>query len=136
MSVYCLPYSNNISQLAGFLQSIDLELTAENIWDLIPYSFVVDWVIDVGGLLERLDLIAQIDRFNIFISGQTLQVATPVDLSQIVGFQSIVGNVHASYYKRVYTTEPIAPSLISSRNSDQKFNHWLEASALAVQRVR
>lgn len=136
MSVYCMPYSSSISELAGFLQMIDLEITAENIWDLIPYSFVVDWVVNVGDLLDRLDMIAQLDRFNILLTGQTLKVAAPVDLSKIEGLQNMVGTAYATYYKRVYTTDTITPSLISSRDSTGKFNHWIEGSALVLQRVR
>jgi hypothetical protein len=136
MSVYCLPYSKSVSELAGFLQMIDLEITAENIWDLIPYSFVVDWVVNVGDILDRLDMIAQLDRFNILLSGQTLKVSAPVDVSKIGRIPDMVGTVDATYYKRNYTTDTIPPSLISSRDSNQKFNHWLEGSALAIQRVR
>lgn len=134
MSVYCQPYSNCISELAGFLQMIDLELTAENIWDLIPYSFVVDWVFNVGDLLKRWDVLGQLDRYNILLTGQTLEAMASMDASKIMRLSSMVGNVYAHYYKRAYTSDVILPSLASSRNSDQKFNNWLEGAALVVQR--
>lgn len=36
-------------------RSVDLFPSAANVWDFIPFSFVVDWCIDVGGHLEKLD---------------------------------------------------------------------------------
>lgn len=38
---------NSIQQLAS---KLDLEPTLDNIWDMIPYSFVVDWVLNIGDL--------------------------------------------------------------------------------------
>lgn len=43
------------SATAARLKHIGLSNPALTIWELIPYSFVVDWVIDVGGYLELLD---------------------------------------------------------------------------------
>lgn len=34
------------------LQRFGLELNALNVWDMIPYSFVVDWFIPVGSIIE------------------------------------------------------------------------------------
>jgi hypothetical protein len=137
MSVYCRPYSDSISDLASLLQMFDVELTLENIWDLIPYSFVVDWVVNVGDTLSRLDMCAQLDRFKIFLTGQTLKVTTQLAADKIPQLKDMIGHVNAKSYKRVYKPDVvIPPSLASSRNSDQNFKHWIEGSALAIQRVR
>lgn len=41
-------------QLAG-LEKYGMRLTAYNLWDLVPYSFIVDWFADVGGALEACE---------------------------------------------------------------------------------
>lgn len=37
------------------LDSLSIAPTFESLWDLIPYSFVVDWWVDIGGCLNRID---------------------------------------------------------------------------------
>jgi hypothetical protein len=41
-------------QLRGTLASLGFNLNARIVWDAIPFSFVVDWVFNVGGLLNNL----------------------------------------------------------------------------------
>jgi hypothetical protein len=114
---------------------IDLEITAENIWDLIPYSFVVDWVVNVGGLLDRLDILSKLDSFDIFLTGRSLKASTSLAADKIWQLSSCAGTVLARYYKRDYTSDVFPPSLASSRLFNQNYSHWLEGSALAVQRL-
>jgi hypothetical protein len=38
---------------SAFLQAIGGSISAKTVWDLIPFSFVVDWIIDVGGWLDQ-----------------------------------------------------------------------------------
>jgi hypothetical protein len=44
------------SDVKGACKQFNLELSAYNMWDLIPYSFVVDWFLHIGDLLERYEL--------------------------------------------------------------------------------
>lgn len=136
MSVYCRPYSDCISELDGFLRMMDLELTLENIWDLVPFSFVVDWIVNVGGLLDRMDQMGSLDKYQIFLTGKSLKATTLLAAEEIPELAGMVGPIYSRYYKRVYSTDVTQPSLVSSRDSSQKFNHWIEGSALAIQRLR
>lgn len=42
----------NLTQIAS---RYGLKLDLVNIWDMIPYSFVVDWFLDIGGMLEQFE---------------------------------------------------------------------------------
>jgi hypothetical protein len=42
--------------------TMNAELSARNVWDLIPFSFVVDWFIGIGDALERFDLYNLVQR--------------------------------------------------------------------------
>lgn len=42
--------------IRGYLDSLGFELNPAAIWDAMPFSFVVDWVVDVGSMLERFKL--------------------------------------------------------------------------------
>lgn len=51
---YTLPeLSAEQQRLRGLLDTIGLHLNAAVVWEAIPYSFVVDWFVDVGGFLEQ-----------------------------------------------------------------------------------
>jgi hypothetical protein len=41
------------SQLAGLLQQLGIKPDASIIWNAIPFSFVVDWFVDIGGFLDQ-----------------------------------------------------------------------------------
>lgn len=45
--------SNELAKIHNNAERWGLALTAYNAWDLVPYSFIVDWFLDVGGALER-----------------------------------------------------------------------------------
>jgi hypothetical protein len=40
-------------KIRGFLDSLGFKLDASIVWNAIPFSFVVDWIIDVGGWLRQ-----------------------------------------------------------------------------------
>lgn len=41
------------------------ELSLYNIWDMVPYSFVCDWFLDVGSMLESIDSWLNVSHFHI-----------------------------------------------------------------------
>jgi hypothetical protein len=43
-----------MNQVAGFLDSLGVQLNASIIWNAIPYSFVVDWFFNVGDWMNQL----------------------------------------------------------------------------------
>ena len=53
--VYYNPLEAGIMSYVQKFAQWDLLPTAANIWDFIPYSFVVDWFVDIGGFLEAID---------------------------------------------------------------------------------
>lgn len=136
VSVYCRPYSDAMSDLDVFNSMVDLNLTLENIWDFVPLSFVVDWFIGVGDVLDRIDTLGALDSFKIFLTGKSIKAVKTVASSKFKELSSTFGAVQLSFYKRAYQTNPVLPSLTSYQDPTQKFNHWVEASALCVQRIR
>jgi hypothetical protein len=40
--------------VSGWLKAINLRPTLVNLWDMVPYSFVVDWFLRIGSILEDL----------------------------------------------------------------------------------
>lgn len=117
------------------LESVGILPTFNNVWDLLPYSFVVDWFVDIGDYLARVDTHLRLMRLSIsYVTMSHKKSATQVlglgPLDDLVGDLSMV-----SYHRWVSDQCPL-PSLSSLNSHIGSFNHWLEASALLVQRKR
>lgn len=50
---YDVPYGGLELRIRGWLDSLGLNLDPATLWQLVPWSFVVDWVVDVSGYLEQ-----------------------------------------------------------------------------------
>lgn len=46
----CLPHD-----AASWLRSYGFRLSAVNMWDMVPFSFVVDWFLHIGDILESIE---------------------------------------------------------------------------------
>lgn len=60
-AVYCCALECDFGALmsASLVEKLDKQynfrLSATNVWDMIPYSFVVDWFLGIGDILEEID---------------------------------------------------------------------------------
>jgi hypothetical protein len=51
---YLLPeISAELAQLGGLLDSLGVYLNPRIIWNAIPFSFLIDWVVNIGSFLEK-----------------------------------------------------------------------------------
>lgn len=56
---------SSVEDFFGILHSAGLDLTFEQVWDLVPGSFVVDWLVDVSGVLDQVDAIINSWRYPV-----------------------------------------------------------------------
>jgi hypothetical protein len=75
---------------------MDLYPSLGNVWDLIPYSFVVDWFVNVSSILESLDRMVQARYYNVACVMQSVKGSCTSD--------SYPG-INLSYYSRELTSE-------------------------------
>lgn len=54
-NVYYGECDDRLSRALLEIDNWDVLPTFSNVWDLIPYSFVVDWFVNVGTILEDMD---------------------------------------------------------------------------------
>lgn len=97
-------------------------------WELIPFSFVVDWHINVGDVLASLDNLA-------YFSGATYQVVTKV-LNQ-ASFRAY-GGLATYYHKSYYRSAPSDLSVISTFEYKPSISkqHCLNGTALLRSLIR
>lgn len=125
---------SEILRLATAIDSWGFAPTLENLWDLVPYSFVVDWFVDVGGLLERIDTGLRLAMKN--IRYVTMSRKTTVSGKfPANNLAPIVGKLEWVHYHRWVSDQcPVPPLSLSTTFQD--FDHWLESGALIAQRAK
>lgn len=106
--------------------------TLQNIWDLVPYSFAIDWFVNIGDILEAVDSRQRLLRFNIRYVTMSRRESLHHDFNvKATGFDGRISRVH--YHRWVTSQCPVPP--LSLQSDLASFDHWLEAGALIVQRV-
>lgn len=110
-----------------------------NMWDLIPYSFVVDWIVGFGDLFERLDAYAYFQYLEILsnIRSEKHQIKNlPSSALYDTGpGRAVTGTVEISLYTRTSfpTCEP-PPAFAWPEFDVPHGASWLDAIAMIVQR--
>lgn len=106
-----------------------------NAWDLVPFSFVVDWFTNAGNYLDAIDA-------NTYWS---LHVVPCVVYSQKQTFRdvgpylfgsdrTIIGNVDAVFYDRTLATVMHEPSFFET--VPREFSNYAELTALIIANMR
>lgn len=107
-----------------------------NAWDLVPFSFVADWFVNIGDFLEQLDNTVNFNQLPVLSTVASIKlvanITEPDLLARILGqsFDQVTGSIDVTVYSRTVLPELIVPKLAWERPSD--FNHFLEAGALIV----
>jgi hypothetical protein len=88
--------NSKYKKLYSVLRKIDLWPSLYNIWDLLPYTFVVDWFLPIGDFLEGVDELVD-------------EVILPVDsvlysslLTEKEPHNVVLSNLAATYSERIY----------------------------------
>jgi hypothetical protein len=111
----------------GIIDYNGLTLSPQTIWNAIPWSFVVDWIVGVGPWLSQftgrqLDIVTHIGR-----AGWSVKVTRQVSLSS-----SLTGPV-ANWFEESYSRTPQSPPLIDSlRTSGINLKEFTLGSALGI----
>jgi hypothetical protein len=125
---------SGIIELMNKLESLGVYPTLVNIWDLVPYSFVIDWLVDVGGFLERIDTCLRLMRFDIKYVTSSHKMITSKDLLPSDTFPYIGRISQVRYHRWVSDQCPVPPLSVETTFLD--FDHWLESTALLLQRKK
>lgn len=125
---------STIMNLIRTSMSWDFYPTTANMWDFVPYSFVVDWLVDVGGLLETID--TSLEKAYLPVRSITKSVkmtSLQTEPNRFWG-RGATGVVSISYYRRFpsFEWDPLLPILQPGSGLN---GHFLESAALIIQRI-
>lgn len=121
------------SELSQLQELTDASLTSENVWDMVPFSFVIDWFVRVGDVLQSLDNFANlIQKHDVIAAGRSIKGTVMAKASQL-GLPDgvyLYGAEIRCYFRR-YSRYLQSPSFLPSVTVNP-FNHLIEAAALYI----
>jgi hypothetical protein len=126
-----------INQLQAFNRkagTFGLAVSTENFWDIIPYSFVVDWFFSIGTLLEKVDYATHTNGSNYDLNYRTTgaKVCIPLTSDIMPGHSLNFEGVELTAYSRqVFSHFPKNEFSFGSTNPTR---HFFDGLALIVSR--
>lgn len=106
----------------------------EDIWDMIPFSFVADWFFNLSEVLRVVDdrTWSQVLHTESVVTSTKLMCDIPYATLSYARDPDWWGQITLSYYSRIVGNVLPVPSFSSPLGSGP-FNHWVEGSALIIQ---
>lgn len=116
------------------LMSADVFPTLQNAWDLIPFSFCLNWFVDVESLLNRIDTNTFISVLNVLSVIRTSRTSMDIDASSIPRLRNLglSGTFTYVLYDRQNTNHLTVPTF--RLDETHGFNNFVELGAIIVQK--
>lgn len=119
------------------LDDWDLAIDASNTWDMLPYTFVVDWFISIGDYLETCENREYLHNLDVLETTRSRRNEFPqfdmVKFKTILNLKCCIdGDFHLVHYLRLLSSSVIYPRPGIDTNWSNG-NHVLEATTLLVQ---
>lgn len=132
-TVYFYPHQQLTDDLSLFMKYFDLDLDLGNIWDMIPFSFVIDWFVGIGDVAEAAAGYMDMNYSHKVIASSRTEIMRKQLYPRQLGLPSFsVGSVYLKYYSRIYSPYAEEPNFLPHVNPN--FTHWVEAGALVLSR--
>lgn len=125
------PIDTVVEEAYSLLRYLDLLASPENVWDLIPFSFVFDWFIDLGDKLKRLDQLDHLSNINLDAVYDTSILTLHIPSTRIM--EGVVGIIGVRRYTRKCHLDASFPLIVPDKPSQT--SHWLEGTALIIQKL-
>lgn len=131
LGIYIPPLSLDFMKFRQLMSDFDFELTPSNLWDLIPFSFVIDWIVPVEEFLKRFELGAAMGsgRMRILYSIGSYKASTQPSTES-----GLVGGVLTVYRRDVFPMPP-EMKLLPSSGVALPLDHTIEGMSLLVQGI-
>lgn len=137
--IYYDPVDTGFRSLIRKLMNWDVFPTFQNIWDLIPLSFVLDWfmdfenyfdIVDTGGYIMYLKVIEAIETRKTVFHSVPLDKFLPVNM----GSWNLSGSIDYTRYERVIKPYITLPRL--RLDTPSNFSNFAELTAIILVNVK
>lgn len=117
------------------LLSYKLLPTLKDSWDVIPYSFVIDWLLNLDDTLAQVDANTLISALQVDSALFSRKASFALPARVVPDLRDLVqGVIHFSDYTRVDNGGLVPPT--PSFAGYQHFNNFVEAAAILIQKTR
>lgn len=135
---YKLYYNRRDDPVLNVLRTIadwDLWPSSSNIWDLIPFSFVVDWFVDVQGQLEHIDN-SQYQQFLTILSVlYTEKLTYTLNPDVFSSAAWVCQQAKMTFYRRRHSSSPHYAPLRLGGGHASNIN-WVDGAMLVLQKIK
>jgi hypothetical protein len=131
--ITCSPYPDELRSLIRTMKRWDIDPSLGNLWDLIPYSFVVDWFVDVSSLLDRIDSQTLLETYQVYSVCRSRKVSVTIPISRLIPTFPGQGDILLTEYIREVTPHLDMPVWRIDETTD--FHNFAELGAIIVQKV-
>lgn len=115
------------------LEMYGLLPTPKTMWELLPYSFTVDWFIDITSRMEQYDSRLFYWRHPITGSVYSRKVSVECDPGVFYApWESLVGSLSLTIYDRIRSDHLDHLPIYFDSNPTRKFNNFAELTALLI----
>lgn len=128
--IYYDPRPGGLKQALNELMRWDLFPSLDNVWDLVPYSFVIDWFVHLGDFFSAVDSRTFISTLEIIRVLYTTRYSCAVDASLLS--PELTGSCQLVYFDRWLQREAELP--IPRFQGVTPPGHLVELAALIIQR--
>lgn len=136
MKLYVRSYPDWIIDALQKMMVVDFFPTLELVWDIIPFSFVVDWFVNIGDYLEMVDSRTLLSTYQVLSCVRSRRTTVRGDVGDILPYTTgkVFGELVITDYVRIISRTP--PPFRLDYTKPRSFNHYLEGAALIAQRSR
>lgn len=138
MKVYVYPDDlSNFEKIYYYLRRVDLWPSLENVWDLIPFSFVVDWFIPIDKYLKDID--RSVDSVLFRAKKVLFSVKSVLKEGTLFAESGICVHLYSKSYHRWHENRIPFWNSLTDHALGQGLNdsiHVIDAVSLAIQRRR
>lgn len=134
-------YDQKWLRFLSALSSLDLLPTPSRLWDMMAYSFVVDWFLPVSSMLETYDALLRyvlVANYRSCRSVETTVELAPSNFNRYEESLTMVGSAEYVLYDRKYSADPQLPlPWLSLTELEASWNttRFLVSGALIVQQI-
>jgi hypothetical protein len=137
--VYYDPVDSKFNDCIRKLMDWDVFPTLQNIWDLIPLTFVLDWFVDFENyfnIVDSAEYATLLNVLEVIKTRKTTFFSVPLDrfLPIAKEGQVVIGNVEYSRYERLIVPYLTIPRL--RLETPQNFHNFVELFAIVVTQLK
>lgn len=134
LTAYLDAYDQGVMGLFNQLDRWGVYPDRAAIWEIVPWSFVVDWFVNVKENLRRRDALYWREYYNVHHSIRSVKLRTVRDFNKTNPNSLLAGMLSISLYERNVEQELPAPMVDLDFRVPRHFHQWVSGAALVIQR--